>query len=265
MAKTIEDLKQLLAAQGHDCREMFDALVVAELPTKTYKHPTGRNQLDLVLSFDRPNECVAVEILNAFQLGKAAFPEATLACLMTAAARAPLLRPSLDPADGEIRLRVDCPCGADGASDEDVVRAVNLLTSVAENWYPQISAAMEEGNFDANQMTRITLSRLMKPDAADAGPAAPASQAAGQEAGQEAGQANGQEAEGSNQAASDAEPDGGEPADGDRPAGKKPNVRDVFRAAAISNKPGAQPNRLKVLFDFKKWLDENGHNFGNQN
>jgi hypothetical protein len=253
MAKTIEDLRQLLAAQGHDCREMFDALVVAELPTTTYKHPTGRNQLDLVLSFDRPNECVAVEILNAFQLGKAAFPEATLACLMTAAARAPLLRPSLDPADGEIRLRVDCPCGADGASDEDVVRAVNLLTSVAENWYPQISAAMEEGNFDANQMTRITLSRLMKPDAAEAGPAAPASQAATQEAA------------GGDRADIDAESDGGEPAEGDRPAGKKPNVRDVFRAAAISNKPGAQPSRLKVLFDFKKWLDENGRNFGNQN
>jgi hypothetical protein len=253
MAKTIEDLKQLLVSQGHDCQEMFDALVVAELPTKTYKHPTGRSHLDLVLSFDRPNECVAVEILNAFQLAKTAFPEATLACLMTAAARAPLLRPSLEPDDGEIRLRVDCPCGADGASDEEVLRAVALLTAVAENWYPQISAAMEEGDFDANQMTRITLARLGKPGLADAGPAAPA------------GQATGQAAAGGDQADIDAEPDGGEPADGDPPAGKKPNVRDVFRAAAISKKPGAQPNRLKVLFDFRKWLDENGRNFGDQN
>jgi hypothetical protein len=243
MAKTIEDLKQLLVSRGHECQEMFDALVVAELPTKTYKHPTGRSHLDLVLSFDRPNECVAVEILNAFQLAKTAFPEATLACLMTAAARAPLFRPSLDPDDGEIRLRVDCPCGADGASDEEVLRAVTLLTAVAENWYPQISAAMEEGDFDANEMTQITLARLGKPGLADAD----------------------QAAAGGDQAAIDAEPDEGEPADGDRPAGKKPNVRDVFRAAAISNKPGAQPNRLKVLVDFKKWLDENGRNFGNQN
>jgi hypothetical protein len=261
MAKTIDDLKQLLADQGHDCREMFDALVVAELPTKTYKHPTGRNQLELVLSFDRPNDCVAVEILNAFQLGKAAFPEATLACLMTAAARAPLLRPSLDPVDGEIRLRVDCPCGADGASDEDVLRAVNLLTSVAENWYPQISAAMEEGNFDANQMTRITLSRLMKPGLLD-----PSSSAQAGRAGEQAAEKTGdKETHAEDRADIVAEPDGGEPADGDRPAGKKPNVRDVFRAAAISNKPGAQPSRLKVLFDFKKWLDEKGRNFGNQN
>jgi hypothetical protein len=50
-----------------------------------------------------------------------------------------------------------------------------------------------------------------------------------------------------------------------QPARKRPGVRDTLRAAAISHRPGGQPNRLKVLFEFKKWLAENGRNFGNQN
>ena len=236
MAKTIEYLQNLLAAHGYACQQMLDVIVGTQVPTKVYKSPAGEQALEILLSFDRPNDCVAVEIIRAFDLRKAQHREATLACVLSAAARTPLLRTVLDQADGEIRLRVDCPCGPDGASDEQVLQAVRLLSCAVENWYPEVTAAMEEGAFDANNVTRITLARLnqpgvQKPDVT----AAEDEQTAGDE-----------------QAA-------------DQPARKKPGVRETFRAAAIAHRPGAQPSRLKVLFDFKKWLDENGRNFGNQN
>ena len=245
MAKTIEDLQNLLAAHGYACQQMFDVIVGTQVPTKTYKSPAGEQALDILLSFDRPNDCVAVEIIRAFDLRKAQHREATLACVLSAAARTPLLRAVLDPADGEIRLRVDCPCGPDGASDEQVLQAVHLLACAVEAWYPEVTAAMEEGAFDANNVTRITLARLnqpglQKPDASEANDAGP------------------------DPAAEDEQAAGDEQA-ADQPARKKPGVRETFRAAAIAHRPGAQPSRLKVLFDFKKWLDENGRNFGNQN
>lgn len=247
MAKTIGDLQNLLIAQGYACEQMLDVIVGTRLPTKTYRNAAGEQALEILLSFDRPNDCVAVEITRAFDLRKAQHREATLACVLSAAARTPLLRPMLDPADGEIRLRVDCPCGPDGASDEQVLQAVHLLACAADAWYPEVTAAMQEGAFDANNVTRITLARLnqpgvQKPDVA----AAEDEQVAGDE-----------HVAGDEQAAD-------QPAR-KKPARKKQGVRETFRAAAISLRPGGQPNRLKVLFDFTKWLDENGRTSGNQN
>lgn len=236
MAKTIEDLQNLLAAHGYACQQMFDVIVGTQVPTKTYKSPAGEQALEILLSFDRPNDCVAVEIIRAFDLRKAQHREATLACVLSAAARTPLLRTVLDPADGEIRLRVDCPCGPDGASDEQVLQAVHLLATAVEAWYPEVTAAMEEGAFDANNVTRITLARLNQPRLNQPRPPEPA-------------------------AAADAEED--KPPK--EPAGGKRSVCDTFRASAMAQKPGARANRLKVLFEFRKWLDENGHTFSDRN
>ncbi|NCY03693.1 MAG: hypothetical protein EBX36_12505, partial [Planctomycetia bacterium] len=117
MQKTIDDLQTLLTGNGYHCKRLLDVIVATKVATTNYKNAAGEKNLEILLGFDTAADCVAVEIQHAFDLGKAAHREATLACLMAASARTPLLRPALDLADGEIRLRVDCTCGSDGARD----------------------------------------------------------------------------------------------------------------------------------------------------
>jgi len=171
MAKTLDDLQNLLTGHGYTCEPMLDLILATRVETKTYKNPSGENTLEITLTLDKANNCVVVEVLRAFDLKAAKHREATLACLMTASFRTPLLRPSLDPADGEIRLRIDCPCGDDGARDQDVLTALALLPSFVEAWYPQVAAAMQKGKFDANEVAHINLSRIN-----DSSPATPAAQ-----------------------------------------------------------------------------------------
>jgi hypothetical protein len=211
MAKTIAELESLLTSHGYTCERMLDAIVATKVPTKVYKSPAGEQAIEILVTIDKPNDCVAVEILKAFDLGEAEHREAMLRCLMTATARTPLLRPALEP-EGDIRLRIDCTLGRDGARDEDVLRAVALLPSFADAWYPQIVAAMQKGKFDASTVARLDLSRLK----------GTATQTAG-----------------------DSGPGGDE-----RPLG------DVMRAAAIAQKSGAHPNRLRALLEFHAWLDD---------
>jgi len=222
MAKTLDDLQTLLTGHGYACEQMLDVILATRLETKTYKNPAGENTLEILLTFDKPNDCVAVEVLRAFDLTAAKHREATLACLMAASFRTPLLRPSLDPADGEIRLRVDCQCGDQGASDRHVLTALELLRSFVEAWHPQVDAAMQKGKFDPNKVAHINLSRISghrksAPDAAAA--YAPA-------------------------------PDAGDPSG--------PSIGSLMRAAAISAKPGGHANRLKALAEFRRWLDQRG-------
>ena len=222
MPKTIDDLHALLTGHGYICERPLDMIVATTITTQVYKSPAGEKALEILLTFDNANACVAIEILHAFDLKKAAHREATLACLMAASFRTPLLRPSLDPADGEIRMRIDCPCGADGARDRDVLTALALLPSFVEAWYPQVAAAMQKGKFDANKVAHINLSRITghptpAPDAT--APDAPAA---------DAGEPNG------------------------------PSIGSLMRAAAISAKPGGHANRLKVLAQFRRWLEQQG-------
>jgi hypothetical protein len=222
MAKTLDDLQTLLTGHGYACEQMLDVILATRLETKTYKNPAGENTLEILLTFDKPNDCVAVEVLRAFDLKAAKHREATLACLMAASFRTPLLRPSLDPADGEIRLRVDCQCGDQGASDRHVLTALELLRSFVEAWHPQVDAAMHKGKFDPNKVAHINLSRITghptsAPDAAAAD--APA-------------------------------PDAGDPSG--------PSIGSLMQAAAISAKPGGHANRLKALAEFRRWLDQRG-------
>ena len=238
MAKTIDDLETLLSGHGYTCEQMLDVIVAAEVQTKVYKNPAGENSIQILLTFDRPNDCVAVEILRAFDLRDTEYKEATLACLLAATARTPLLRPSFDPTDGEIRLRVDCVCGEEGARDVDVLRAMALLPSFAELWYPQLAAAMKGGTFDANKVGRLNLSRLGDPcrPADAAAPPLPVEPAV----------------EAPTPSAERMDDIGSE-------------IGSVFRAASISQKPGSHPNRLRALFEFRRRLDEPGPNPGDQN
>ena len=216
-------------------------IVATTVTTKTYKNASGQKELEILLTFDNANDCVAIEILHAFDLKKAAHREATLACLMTASARTPLLRPTLEP-EGDIRLRIDCTCGSEGARDEDVLRALLLLPCFADAWHEQITMAMEKGKFDANKVAYINLSQTrglrsslgsdLNGDVESQQPPA---------ATEPAGLAHPPEAEGGVDAA------------------------DLMRAAAISQKPGGHVNRLRVLDAFRRWRDSQDPNLGNQN
>jgi len=218
MPKTIDDLQGLLTRHGYSCERTRDVLVATTVTTQTYRNPEGQKNLEIMLSFDEPNACVAVEIQRAFDLRKTSHKEATMACLMTAAASTPLLRTSLSPATDEIRLRVDCTCDAEGARDEDVLRAVSLLPNFADAWYEQIKNAMDKGKFDPTKVAQLTLA-------------------------------------GKNKATNT----------GGTNTGDTQGTTDADRLQKLSRKPGAHHNRLKVLFDFRRWLDDQGRNFGNQN
>lgn len=227
MAKTIDDLQNLLTAHGYACQRMLDVIVATTVPTKTYKNPAGHNALEILVTIDRPNDCVAVEILKAFDLRSTEHKEATLRCLMTASARTPLLRPALEP-EGDIKLRIDCPCDADGARDLDVLRALALLPSFADAWYPQMDAAMQRGKFDPSKVAHINLSRMTSGTTPAAIPA-PTSDVG--------------------------DPDAADPGAADT---DPLDLRMVMKAAAISTKPGAHPNRLRALFEFRRRRDEPG-------
>jgi hypothetical protein len=127
MLKNLEQVEGLLKTKGYTTTRPFGVIVTTTVITNTYTNTSGEKAIDIVITFDKVADCLAVEVIRAFDLRKTVHKEATLSCLLTATAQAPLLRTSLDPADGEIRLRIDCPCGARGARDGDLLRAVSLL------------------------------------------------------------------------------------------------------------------------------------------
>jgi len=241
MSKTIEDLHTLLTGNGYICERPLDMIVATTVATQVYKSPSGEKALEILLTFDNANACVAIEILHAFDLKKAAHREATLACLMTASARTPLLRPTLEP-EGDIRLRIDCTCGSEGARDEDVLRALLLLPCFADAWHEQITMAMEKGKFDPNKVAYINLSqtRGLGSDLASDPGGAPGSQ---------------------QPPAATKPTDSADPSEGEGGA----DLMDLMRAAAISQKPGGHANRLRALDAFRRWRDSQNPNAGDQN
>ena len=264
MPKTLDDIQTLLTRRGYACKRLVDVIVATTVTTTIFKNPDGLNALEIVITIDHPNHCVAIEVLRAFELRESDHKEAALACLMTAAGRTPLLRPTLEP-EGTVGLRVDCTCGRNGAREGDVLQALALLESWVEIWFPQVSTAMTNGVFNASEVPRLNLLRIGRCGSGrstghlgcsgDGG--GQTRSVSGMNAGspsdsKQGGPENGPEHESARTPA--AGDDGKQAADE-----RGPGMGTVMRAAAISEKPGAHPNRLRVLFDFFRTLDqENG-------
>lgn len=144
MPKTIAQLESLLTGRGYACSPVLDMLVVS-VKTGSYRNPAGEPSAQIFCSFD--NDCLVVEIPFAFNAKKAVHKDVLYECLLVAAANTPLLKTQVDPRDGEVRLRVDCPCGEDGVREDDVMRAVQLLPTFADRWFDQVVRAMDDGAF----------------------------------------------------------------------------------------------------------------------
>ncbi len=150
MAKTLDDLEQLLTTRGYPCKRIFDVCVLTQLPTKAYTSlRTGAKSIEVQLAFDERNGCLTMDTPWAFDCKQAAHKEAMLACLLAASGKSPLVKTQLDPEEGEVRLRVDCRLGADGVDGDDLITMLSLIPAFADRWYPHIKDAMEKGFFDA--------------------------------------------------------------------------------------------------------------------
>lgn len=148
MARTLDDLQQLLTARGYPCRKVFDAFVVTTCPTRDYTNPAGTRSIEVHLGFDEKHGCLTLHAPWAFDSRQAAHKEAMLACLLTAAGGSPMVKTQLDPEDGEVRLRIDCRLGDDGVAGDDVLQMLGLIPAFADRWYPHIKDAMDKGEFD---------------------------------------------------------------------------------------------------------------------
>jgi len=106
MAKTLDDLEQLLTARGYPCKRIFDLCLLTQVPTKAYTSlRTGTKSIEVQLAFDDRNRCLTIDTPWAFDCRKAAHKEAMLACLLAASGKSPLVKTQLDPEQGEVRLR----------------------------------------------------------------------------------------------------------------------------------------------------------------
>jgi len=166
MPKTLDDIQTLLDSHGYTCERKLDAIVATRVPTKVYKSPAGEEFLEIYLTIDKTGDCVAVESLRAFDIKNTQYKQEALSCLLIAAARTPLVRTSLDPADGCVSIRIDCTCGANGARDSDVLRAVAFLPVFVDSWGPEIAAAIAKGKFDPNAVTQMRVPKLRGPSSA---------------------------------------------------------------------------------------------------
>lgn len=154
MAKNLDDLEKLLTERGYPCKRIHDVCVLTQLPTKSYRGPTGARSIEVQLAFDAGSGCLTLDTPWAFDSSKATHKEAMLACLLAASGKSPLVKTQLDPEQGEVRLRVDCRLGADGVDGDDVIQMLGLIPAFADRWYPHIKDAMEKGHFDATGTQR---------------------------------------------------------------------------------------------------------------
>jgi hypothetical protein len=145
MPKTIDQLAQLLATHGYACNRLLNMLVVS-VKTNSYRNPSGQATAEIFCTFE--HDCLTCEIPFAFNAKNAAHKDVLYECLLVAAAKTPMLKTQVDPRDGEVRLRVDCPCcGNDGVREDDVIRAVTLLPEFADEWFDEVTRAMNDGDF----------------------------------------------------------------------------------------------------------------------
>lgn len=170
MAKTIDELQSLLTGRGYACQRNSETMLRTQVATKTYRNPEGTNALQILMFFDEPNDCVAVEIVHMFDLRDTEYPDVILVCLLVAILFAPRVRPVFDPRIGEIGVRIDSPFGEDGVRNEDILQSLVLLSVFADGCYPEVNAAMRKGAFDHNEVPRITIAGLAAKRAGPMGP-----------------------------------------------------------------------------------------------
>jgi hypothetical protein len=235
MAKTIDELQSLLTGRGYACQRDSETMLRTQVATKTYRNPEGTNALQILMFFDEPNDCVAVEIVHMFDLRDAEYPDVILVCLLVAILFAPRVRPVFDPRIGEIGVRIDSPFGEEGVRDEDILQSLVLLSVFADGCYPEVNAAMRKGAFDHNEVPRITIAGLAA-KRADPYETKPVADATGS----------------MSPAPTNANPTN---TNGDSPS----------QAEGTSKMLGGHPNRLQTLLNFQAWLAQQGHGFGNQN
>jgi len=235
MAKTIDELQSLLTGRGYACQRNSETMLRTQVATKTYRNPEGTNALQILMFFDEPNDCVAVEIVHMFDLRDAEYPDVILVCLLVAILFAPRVRPVFDPRIGEIGVRIDSPFGEDGVRDEDILQSLVLLSVFADGCYPEVNAAMRKGTFDHNEVPRITIAGVAA-KRADGDDTKPVANATGS----------------MSPAPTNASPTN---ASGDADS----------QTGGTSKVLGGHPNRLRTLLDFQAWLAQQGHGFGNQN
>ena len=178
MPKTLEDIQNLLESYGYECERKPERTLTTRIPTKVYISPAGQAFIEICLKFDKCWPCVAVESLRVFDIEKAAFKQEALSCLLIAAARTPLLKTLLNPTDGGLSIRIDCPCYSNGARGIDVLRAVAMLPAFVDAWAPQVAAAVTRGTFDPNAVTRMQVPKLRCKSAGGSGQRTPAKKAA---------------------------------------------------------------------------------------
>ena len=235
MAKTIDELQSLLTGRGYACQRNSETMLRTQVATKTYRNPEGTNALQILMFFDEPNDCVAVEIVHMFDLQDTEYPDVILVCLLVAILFAPRVRPVFDPRIGEIGVRIDSPFGEDGVRDEDILQSLVLLSVFADGCYPEVNAATRKGTFDHNEVPRITIAGLAakRADGDETKPVANATRSMSPD------------------------PTNASPTNtsGDSPS----------QAEGTSKMLGGHPNRLRTLLEFQAWLAQQGHGFGNQN
>jgi len=235
MAKTIDELQSLLTGRGYACQRNSEMMLRTQLATKTYRNPEGTKALQILMFFDEPNDCVAVEIVNMFDLRDTEYPDVILTCLLVAILFAPRVRPVFDPRIGEIGVRIDSPFGEDGVRDEDILQSLVLLSVFADGCYPEVNAAMRKGAFDHNEVPRITITGLAA-KRADPYKTKPVADAP---------------------SPMNPDPTNPSPTNASRDADSQ--------TGGTSKVLGGHPKRLRTLLDFQAWLAQQGHDFGNQN
>lgn len=150
MPKTIEEVQEKLKSHGYTCTRVKDSLLVVPMPMKRYRSPSGTKTAEFFLRFQSAskagkNKCLTVEMPWAFDAKKAVSKDVFYECLLQAAAATPLLKSQLNPADGEVRFRIDCSCGRRGLRQEDLFRAITTLATFADDWYSRIINVMNLG------------------------------------------------------------------------------------------------------------------------
>jgi len=149
MAFTLDEVEKVVRGRGIECHRLGRGPQLATLiPTKAYKDAKGEHRIAVFIWMDETNSCLVMNAPWAFDSRDSRHKEALLACLLGASCRSAFVRPQVDPADGEVRLRIDSALGKEGLPPETVVRMLEAITAFADAWYPQIKSAMEKGSYD---------------------------------------------------------------------------------------------------------------------
>lgn len=150
MPNSLDDLERFLKGHGYPCSRLRGTILATHLPTSSYRNNAGGRSIEVHLSLEAEAGCLVIDAPQAFDLGKSPHKEATLACLNAASAQTPLVKAHLDPANGDVRFRVDCMLVGNDLDEQGLIRALSLIPKAADRWHPEIRSAMEKGCFSQN-------------------------------------------------------------------------------------------------------------------